>query len=458
MSRFYIFFLLFYILSTNVYSQNKDFIIISELNIEGNKKTKSNIITRELTFTIGDTIHTKNLKEHLSKSKDNIENTLLFNKVLIDTNLLSANYYKIDIIVVERWYLWPYPILEHADRNFSSWLQKGDLSNSNYGVYFQQNNFRGRNEILKFKARFGYKEQAAINYKIPYLNKSQTIGLDFYTSYFRQKEVDYKLDSNQLLYFKSDDYIRNYLNTSLSLSYRLKLYNTFNLNISYYNFKINDSIISLNPDYLFNSNTSSNNITLNLSYKFDKRNSIVYPLYGNYFSAEIDKNISLSNKFSQLFVKANFKKFFKINSYLYFASSANIKYSLINNNSYIFTTGLGYEDNIRGFDYYVISGENFYSLKNNLKFQFFNKEKHLNFIPYKEFNTFHLASYLNIFYDFAYVKNIYSQSSNYMDNSYIYTLGIGIDLVTYYDKVLRIEYSYNNFKIKGLYINFTAPI
>ncbi|HBF87800.1 MAG TPA: hypothetical protein DDX39_04080 [Bacteroidales bacterium] len=466
MSKFLIFILLFFFIlfSQSILSQNKS-IFISKINILGNVKTKEKIITRELTFNIGDSIQYDAINKNLSKSKENIENTLLFNSVIIDTVKLSPNNYSINITLVERWYFWPYPILEQADRNFSSWLKSNDLSRSNYGLFFQQNNFRGRNEIVKIKARFGYKEQFAINYRIPYLNKSQSIGLELLSSYFRQKEISYATVNNYPQYVSSEKYLQEYFNSKLNINYRYKLYNTFNVSLSYFNYYINDFVFTLNPDYFIHEQTLLpvnrnyfQNLIINLNYSYEKRNSIIYPLKGQYLYVDVEKNHGISNSFNQLSIQTKFKKYVKLNSVIFFASSLHLKYSLQCSNSYIYSDALGYEDNIRGFEYYVIDGQDFFIQKNNFKIKLFDKQKTLKFIKLKEFNTTYFASFVNIFFEMAYVKNIYSKPSNRFDNWYIYSIGAGIDVLTYYDKVIRLEYSHNNFKYNGFYINFTAPI
>jgi hypothetical protein len=120
---------------------------------------------------------------------------------------------------------------------------------------------------------------------------------------------------------------------------------------------------------------------------------------------------------------------------------------------------LGYEYNIRGFDFFVVDGQSLALVKNNLKIELFSKkDKNLPIVNINQFKKFHISSYFNIFYDFAYVYNKFGNNINSFDNKYIYSYGIGLDFITYYDKILRIEYALNSYKFSGLYINFTAPL
>jgi hemolysin activation/secretion protein len=82
----------------------------------------------------------------------------------------------------------------------------------------------------------------------------------------------------------------------------------------------------------------------------------------------------------------------------------------------------------------------------------------LPWIKTEKFNKIHYAIYLNLLFDAGYVhNNIYNPTSR-LQNKLIYGTGLGLDLVTYYDLVFRLEYSVNQFGEKGVYLHFMAPI
>ena len=115
-------------------------ITVSNILIIGNNVTKAEIILRELTFSKNSSFTTKELNEVIEKSKQNLINLKLFNFVEILTQI-DDNNVKIVIDVTERWYFWPYPILEVSERNFNSWWSEfsssnySDFSRLNYGVF-----------------------------------------------------------------------------------------------------------------------------------------------------------------------------------------------------------------------------------------------------------------------------------------------------------------------------------
>jgi hypothetical protein len=66
--------------------------------------------------------------------------------------------------------------------------------------------------------------------------------------------------------------------------------------------------------------------------------------------------------------------------------------------------------------------------------------------------------YANLFFDCAYSWKMPVNQTSFLDNKFIFGTGIGLDFVTYYDKVLRLEYGINDMGETGLFIHFVAPI
>jgi hypothetical protein len=126
---------------------------------------------------------------------------------------------------------------------------------------------------------------------------------------------------------------------------------------------------------------------------------------------------------------------------------------------YVFKAGFGYEEYMNGFEYKLVEGT-FYSItKNRLVFELIpRKDKTLNFMPIKQFSKFHYALYFSIHADAGYVYNQSVLPNNHLPNSFLFGYGIGIDLVTIYDKVLTINYSRTNFGEHGIFVHFNMAM
>lgn len=152
--------------------------VVRTILVTGNKTTKERVITREVTVSEGDTLLLDVLYEELERSRQNVMNTGLFNSVLVIPVFLGGDEIFVQVEVHERWYLWPVPIFELAETNFNTWWLTKDFRRTNYGAYLNLYNFRGLNETMYLKARFGYSKQFAIQYKKPFFDRAQRWGMN----------------------------------------------------------------------------------------------------------------------------------------------------------------------------------------------------------------------------------------------------------------------------------------
>ena len=108
------------------------------------------------------------------------------------------------VIVTERWYIWPVPILEYAERNFSTFIKNREWDKINYGAWLQWNNFRGKNELLAGKIRLGYINEYALSYSMPNIGKKQQHGASVGFNLNQQNEVFVATENNKPLEYKPE--------------------------------------------------------------------------------------------------------------------------------------------------------------------------------------------------------------------------------------------------------------
>jgi len=449
--------------------QNKDslsliqdkIVVVKDFVLSGNKDTKSFVILKESTIKQGDSLLVSELLIKIEKTRENILNTSLFNFVTINFTYQTDKEVVINIAVIERWYWWPYPILEHADRNFSSWLKNEEWDRVNYGLFILKNNFRGRNETLKIKFRLGYKQQYEIFYNNPnILNKKHGIGIG--VDYFQQNEIASSTKDNKQVYLKTEDhYILTNKLATINYYIRSGLYLKNIFTFVYSDTWADTTILKTNSQYLGDSISSSRFFTASYSFFWDKRDSKVYPIYGNYFKFDILKRgfKCIDDDLDLFSVKLHAAKYLKFTQKLSFSTELKGQYST-SSIPYYLNSGLGYKDFMHGYEYYVIDGENYGALRTNFKCNLVKPSiVNIDFIHNEKFGKAHYAVYFNLFVDAGYVnKSGIIEKSNTFVNSYLYSAGVGIDFVTYYDKILRIEYSVNKNGESGVFLHFGAPI
>jgi len=322
--------------------------VIHSITFTGNKVTRDRIIERELLIKENDTLNSAEFTQKVEQSRKNLINTSLFNFVTVDSTFVEGSDNEIDINIdfLERWYIWPVPILEFADRNFNEWLKKKDWNRINYGLFLTWNNFRGRREKLILYARFGFDENYHFKYQIPYINKKQTLGMGFAAGFLRNHEIAYNSENNkEVLYRNEDIYPRQEIFAYSEVYYRKGIHNQHWGVLGYTDLLVSDSVLILNPDYGFGNSTRNQSINLFYQYRSDYRDYKQYPLNGYYFDAEFDKRglgIIPNSDVNALYLKANIRKYNRIKGRFYWASGLTVKYSPIEDQPYAYMQGFGY--------------------------------------------------------------------------------------------------------------------
>ncbi len=78
-------------------------------------------------------------------------------------------------------------------------------------------------------------------------------------------------------------------------------------------------------------------------------------------------------------------------------------------------------------------------------------------VPLESFRTLYLAVYLNAFADVGCVWDDRYGAVNPLSNTWQQGYGLGLDIVSSYDQVLRLEYTINGLSETGFYLHFSQP-
>ncbi len=440
-----------------------DTVIVDDIIITGYKVTKLPIITRELYFHENDTLPGFVFLKAVERTKENLQNTTLFNEISIQYTHDEHGRTTVLIDLEERWYVFPFPIFELVDRNFNEWWRTKDLERINYGFLLNWNNFRGRNESLRFLVRWGYTRRVGLYYNIPYINKNQEEGLSLGITYSRSREVPYNVNESKLVFYNNPNkFVREEINTFLMYTHRKGFYNSNIFSVEYRQNNLSDTVAKLNPDFLGDGANNQQVLSFAWTFRRDRRNFKIYPLKGYLFQFEAVKHgIGLmSNEPNLLYFTSYFKYFKPLNERFYAAAMVQGKLSGRSFAPYFNQRGFGYKDElVRGYEYYVVPGQNYILGRSTLKFALLpTRNVRANFVPLEKFRNIPFAFYLNVFGDAGYVRDRQWPELNPIGNEWEFGYGVGIDYVTYYSLVFRLEYSFNKFGENGFFLHFTAPI
>ncbi|MCW3112739.1 MAG: hypothetical protein JWR18_1135 [Segetibacter sp.] len=431
-------------------------VVLSDIVLTGFKKTKSYIIQRELPFIKGQSIPSSELIDKLKLAKQQLMYTSLFVDVDVRAVKIDTGHVFIDIRVKERWYLFPIPYFKIVSRNFNTWWveENHSLDRVEYGLKFMQNNVSGRNDNLNLWVVGGYTQQFSLRYDNPNIDNKLKNGINFGIGFRRNRELNYGMDSarpNKIGFIKqADRFLFNESYIDFAYTYRPAIRTRHTFRAGYGNIGIDDSVIKLNPTYFANKGTRSRHLDLSYNLSYNNLDYVPYPLKGFSGDAALIKRFGDASNYWQINSRGNYNFKTSPTTYIQLQAAGVLRFPF--NQPYIANNLLGSPSlYMRGLEYYVIEGVAGGVARGTVKNQVlsFNVRSPLK-------SQSHDKIPVRIFLK-AYGDLGYSYTPNYgisrLNNKLLHTWGFGIDVVTFYDIVLRFEYSFNQLGDKSIYFH-----
>ena len=428
--------------------------IVRNIIIQGNKKTRPDIILREIPFKPGDAYLLQDLVLKFEGARRQLMNTALFHEVVVA--LKSFEGYNIDVLVEvkERWYIFPVPYFKPIDRNLNQWLveQNASLKRVNYGGKLLYNNVTGRNDKLKLWLINGYTKQLSFNYDRLYIDKKMKWGMNVAFAMGKNRELNYSTIDNKQNFLKNDGYLRNFLSASAELTYRKAIYTRHRFGVAYTMEEVADTVVKLNPDYFKYGRNSVKFPELYYIMTYYNVDYIPYPTKG--YAAEITVNKKGFTKFFNLWQltakgSGNWptgkKSFFSLNAF----GTIKLPFS----QPYFNRRLLGYSDAfIQGYEYYVIDGVAGGYLKASFARRLVNFNIKLPGTKKIAPQKIPFGIYGRIFGNTGYTYNP-GPVNNSLSNKMLHSAGFGIDITTIYDFTFRIDWSFNQLGQNGIFLH-----
>ncbi|MEH0158081.1 BamA/TamA family outer membrane protein [Limibacter armeniacum] len=433
-------------------------VYIKDINLSGNQVTKDKIIYRELEMQPGVLLPKQDIDEFFKSERNKLINTDLFEEVNLSIEEEGKDSLNVHIAVKERWYTWPIPILELADRNFNEWWNNrgGDFSRLQYGIMFKRRNFRGRKESLDLLMRFGFSNVFRINYNIPFLDKQQKTSLSFGASYSETHTVAYATKFNKFVEVSNEENVlQKQWAGYVSVGKRIGFYDYHRVSLGYSSGAIADTVAELNPNYFLGGRKSQKFFKLSYSYAKDMRDIRVYPLNGYFVRGSFEKNgLGVFDDLNSIVIEGDYFKYTPISKRFFHELGATFKTSFPALQPYQEMRALGYTTKIlRGYDNYVVEGQHLGIFKNTLRFKALSKKLNLKkIIPLKYFSSIPIEVYLKSYADAGYISSqVVTETNERLTNNLLLGWGTGVDVVTFYNTTFRLEYSLNKHDLSGAF-------
>lgn len=435
--------------------QDSGYVIVRNIAVSGNKKTRTSIILRELPIKPGDTVYLRTLAETLESSRKQLLNTSLFLNATANVKNWEGSQADFVFEVWERWYLFAFPIFKLADRNFNQWWveQKRSLDRVNIGIKAFQDNLTGRNDDVYADVTVGYTQKFLLGYNLPYIDRKLRQGLGFVVSYSRNREINYISDFNKQQFLRQDDFLRRQFAAGITYTYRKAISTRHQLALSYYHESVDDTVALKNPDYLGRGRTEIGFLELAYRLNYIKADSWQYPLVGQSLYAEVSR-AGFGPLSGLEYVKFRVKgaKYWELARKTYGALSLMGQAKFSDKQPYIGMRAMGYgDDYLRGLEYYVVDATSYFIFKSTLRRELLNFKVHLPIVP-KKFSNLPIRVLAKAYGDMGYG---YARRSlnGMLNNRMLYTAGLGLDVVSFYDTCIRFEYSINQLGEKGLFLH-----
>lgn len=450
--KYFLFFLIFISLSEWAQAQ----FTIKSIDIEGNTKTKSYILLRELPYHVGDNISKDSLEVLNTLAEQQLYNTSLFLSTKVTSQFLKGNesgQVQIQIVVKERWYTIPKPYFKWVDRNFSQWWneQHHSLDHVNYGVSLYQSNLTGNNDKLVIGVIGGYTKQNILRYQLPFFDKKLKYGFGLGWQNYTQKEINYTTQNDKQVFFKTLDVIRSGYRANINLSYRPNLFERHALQIGWGKEQLSDSGFMKQPLFLPNYKKALSYIDLSVAFTKIQFDYNAYPTKGNSTEFIAYQRFSKASNFTSIQFRKIKAHSFSSKNFMLFESNSMLKF--LPNYNYLDTRLVGYGNlQFNGLEYYIIDGNAATIFKTSFQHSIGNitikNPITQKFLPEAKFQF-----WVRAFSNLGYVYSDHVLNTNKLSNTLIRTAGIGLDVISIYDFVLKIDYSVNQLGDKGLYLH-----
>lgn len=437
--------------------------VITGTLIEGNRTTKERVILREMVLRELDTVATSEQLYYLiERSRQNVYNMGLFNSVRIVPTYLTRTEVFLTVTVLERWFYWPTPIFKYSDPNFNTWWLTKDFRRVYYGAFLYRYNMRGRNETLYAKVQLGYAKEFALRYRFPFIDKKQRWGLAFGAGRTQQDEITTGTAGNkrEFITLRGRE-TRAEWKGDIEATLRPAFDWRHAFRVGFTSANTLDTVGRAYPNYFGHGANTTRFFTFGYGFTHDQRDNRIYPLSGSQtiFRAEHHGFAPLDGGDVDLTTfYGGYLRAWRLGERWSMGGSVRGKTSIGPGVPYYIQQALGYDDYVRGYEYYVIDGEHFGLGKANVLWALLTPREYMfERMKNDNFKTLYLAIYLNAFADFGYVWDSRYGERNFLDHRLQQGYGLGVNVVTSYDQVMRVEFAVNGEDERAFYLHFAQP-
>lgn len=440
----------------NTYTDTTSLFTIKEIILEGNQRTKEKIILRELPFEVNERYSLSELIEKFAIARRQLMNSTLFQDVVVSLNTLQGYDAAVKVSVIERLYIFPIPFIKVVDQNLQQWVtdSKMDMGKVKYGIKTTMKNFTGRNDRFSFNITSGFTKELSFRYEgLPLDNKLRWSG-SLGVWYGQNRDFQYATVAHKpLAYRNNEDFVHDFFRTYAEVSYRRAIKARHSFSVGYNNERISDTLLHIHQQFqLPNRYMKYPEFTYRFQY-FDA-DFIPYPTKGYVADMSLSRKGLFNSDVGMWQLVARTSASWPLNDKYFFNLRTTAMLRLPFKQPYVNQRFLGGSDLfLQGYESYEIDGVAGGFTKATFTRKLLQTAIHLPFTQIKKISTIPIKVYGKVYGNAGYVYAENVDPSNNLNNRLIYSGGVGLDIVLFYDLALKLEWSWNQLHQNGLYLH-----
>lgn len=420
----------------------QDSLSYRQLYISGNRITKPSVIRREVTLLPEVRYDSSSYAQELSEIRNRLINLGIFNEVN-----LEAVRDTLFIRIRDRNPIFGYPRFALADRNFNQWWDTRDFARSVYGLWAIWRNVGGWNHRLVMQLLHGYTEMVDLNYRTPFLRTYHAWSFGARAQFTANHEVWFRTEQNRLQFLKvGQGWGQTQWQFAALAAYRPKLYTWAEVEPGWQHFRVADTVVKpgANSNYLKNGAPVQDAAWLALRLVRDHRVRRDYPVDGSLLRAEVRpmRIMSAQDGKNHLWLSARYARYIPVSrAVLVLGAFGRYATGAL---PYVYARAMGYgADYVRGYEPYVADGNGYVLFKTALRYPlWFDHHLHPEkLVPNKLLRDVPASVWLNVFADAGRVLRPIVLPGNELAQSWMAGMGLGLDVLAFYDRMVRFEIS-----------------
>ena len=443
------------------------YVLIEQLLVEGNRKTRRPIVLRETGLALGDTVRLGDLEAVLARTQRLLVNTGLFSEASVGIADLDVaeRRLRLRVVVREKWYIYPALGVDLADRNFNVWWneQDRDLSRLNFAAALRHRNITGRADRLVFRVQTGYTRRVDLTYRIPYIDRAKVLGLELSALVDRNREWQSRtVDGEQRFYGNDTTAVLRRRRLSIGITARPGIYLSHLLALERQVARADSTLATeVNPEFFGNGRTRQAYHGLVYEVAFDNRDLRFFPLRGNVLRLRAHKiGLTAADDVNRLNVSLTYARYQPLGGRFNLALEAKAKTDVQRDPvPYFSRESLGFGDDfLRGYQFYVVDGLDYAYAKTTLRAQAYDGTVRLPYSPVKALNEIPLRVFLGVHGDVGGMRDPTRAPGNVLANRTLTSYGAGVYANAFYGQVFGLECTRNDLGEWGWFLTFDTGI